>query len=94
MSGLVLRLYIAGDARNSIAAVRNLHSALADCGAGSVSVEIIDILTDPERGLRDGILVTPMLIKMEPAPERRILGSLLDRPRLLAVLGLDEARRE
>ena len=90
---LVLRLYIAGDARNSTAAVDNLRAALADCGAARVDVEIIDILTDPERGLQDGILVTPMLVKIEPPPERRVLGSLHDRPRLLAILGLDEAPR-
>jgi hypothetical protein len=43
--------------------------------------------------LQDGILVTPMLVKIEPPPERRVLGSLHDRPRLLAILGLDEAPR-
>ena len=58
------------------------------------NVEIIDILTDPERGLQDGIIVTPMLIRIEPAPERRVLGSLHDRLQLLAVLGLNGAPHE
>jgi len=91
---LLVRLYIAGDARNSIAALNNLRSALADYPAAKTNVEIIDILTDPERGLQDGIIVTPMLIRIEPAPERRVLGSLHDRLQLLAVLGLNGAPHE
>jgi circadian clock protein KaiB len=89
-----LRLYVAGDAPNSIAALANLRAVLADCTNGWADVEIIDILTDPERGLHDGVFVTPMLVKVEPLPERRVLGSLCDRRFLLAVLGLAEPARE
>ena len=88
---LRLRLYVADEGPNSKAAEANLAAALAGVAPESVELEIIDVVRDPERGLRDGILVTPMLVKLAPAPERRILGNLQDRGRLLAILGLPGA---
>ena len=88
---LRLRLYVAGDAANSMVAIANLRAVIAECADGQADVEIIDILSDPERGLHDGVFVTPMLVKVEPTPERRVLGTLSDRPFLLGVLGLAEA---
>ena len=90
---LRLRLYVAGDSPNSARAVDNLRAALAELARAPDEVEIIDVLRAPERGLRDGVLVTPMLLRVSPSPERRILGNLSDRAVLLGVLsttrGLD-----
>jgi circadian clock protein KaiB len=83
-----VQLYVAGDAPNSVAAIANLIAALARHPAHDIKFEIIDVLVDPERGLADNVLVTPMLVRMEPLPERRILGTLRDASLLLAVLGL------
>ncbi len=88
---LCVRLYVAGDAPNSIAALANLRAAIVACPGRRVELEIIDVLKAPERGLSDGVYVTPMLVKIEPPPARRVLGSLRDRAILLAALGLDEA---
>lgn len=88
---LRVRLYVAGEAPNSVAAVANLRAALALHPDREAEIEIIDVLRAPERGLRDGVLVTPMLVRVEPAPERRVLGSLGHRATLLAALGLEEA---
>lgn len=83
-----VRLYVAGDAPNSTAAIGNVTAVLALHVGHGVELEIIDVLTDPDRGLRDGILVTPMLVKIAPLPQRRVLGTLGDRRLLLGVLGL------
>lgn len=88
---LRLRLYVADDGPNSTVAIANLEAALAGAAPGTVELEIIDVVRDPERGLRDGILVTPMLVKAAPGPEQRILGNLKDRARLLAILELPVA---
>jgi circadian clock protein KaiB len=85
-----VRLYIAGDAPNSIAAVANLRATLARHAGHAIEVETIDVLRDPLRALQDAVLVTPMLVRSEPLPERRILGNLHDRQTLLGALGLDE----
>ncbi len=84
-------LYIAGASPNSVAALANLRIALAPFSDQFVAVQIIDVLVDPQRGLRDGILITPMLVRTEPLPERRILGNLSDRVTLLSALGLAES---
>jgi hypothetical protein len=73
-----------------VAARANLRSVLADHDL-EVGVEIIDLLLDPRRGLRDGILVTPTLVKAAPAPEQRVIGDLRDRSALLSVLDSEVA---
>lgn len=85
---LHLRLYVAGDAPNSVAAIANLGSLLAETAA-KTELEIIDLLVDPTRGLRDSVLVTPTLLRVSPPPVRRVLGNLRDRAALMRALGLD-----
>ena len=88
---LRLRLYVAGDAPNSVAAVANLRIALAELPPHGVDLEIIDVLKQPERGLRDGVLMTPMLVRHAPDPERRVLGNLGAAAVLRGVLGVEPA---
>jgi len=81
-----LRLYVAGEAPNSLRALANLRAAIAELPEHRVHLELIDVLRDPETGLRDGVLMTPMLVRLAPAPQRRILGNLSARGALLGVL--------
>jgi circadian clock protein KaiB len=90
MARLVLRLYVAGDGPNSTAARANLRRILAPFDAAMYSLEIVDCLREPMRALQDGILVTPTLVRLEPPPERTIVGSLSDTARVVEALGLDE----
>lgn len=90
LAPLKIRLYIAGDGPNSLLATRNLKSALERTTGRTIDLEVIDVVANPERGIAAGIFVTPMLVKLEPAPERRILGNLQDRVTLLTALGLTE----
>jgi circadian clock protein KaiB len=83
-----LRLYVAGDSPNSVLARQNLAAVLAGAGAAPTSLEVIDVLEEPERSLADGVVVTPTLVKLSPPPEQRIVGNLRDTPALVAVLGL------
>ncbi len=88
-----LRLYIAGNAPNSVAAVANLKNALAQFPEQAVELEIIDVLAHPELASRDNVLVTPTLVKLLPAPQRRLLGNLRNAPLLLGALGLGAGTR-
>jgi circadian clock protein KaiB len=83
---LEVRLYVAGDGPNSAAAVANLRVVVAELAYPPDTIEIVDVLQAPERGLSDGVFVTPMLVRVSPAPERRVLGNLSDRAILLSVL--------
>jgi circadian clock protein KaiB len=87
---LRLCLYVAGSSPNSVAAIHNLRAALSHLPEHAIDLEVIDILVDPARAAHDGVLLTPMLVKLEPPPERRVLGNLSNREELLRALGLDE----
>jgi circadian clock protein KaiB len=85
-----LLLYVAGDSPNSIVARTNLENAIAHLSKDEVVLDVIDVLSNPERGLTDGVLVTPTLVKASPSPERRIVGNLRDRSVLFMVLGMSD----
>lgn len=85
---LRLRLYVAGDGPNGTSARENLRAILAHLRPADVRLEIIDVLEQPARGLRDGVLVTPMLVKAAPGPERRVFGNLRDRKLVMATCGI------
>jgi circadian clock protein KaiB len=85
------RLYVAGDAPNSTMAVANLRALCAEHLPARHEIEIIDVLRDPQRALTDGVLLTPMLLKLSPKPLRRVVGTLNERAPLLLALGLEPA---
>jgi circadian clock protein KaiB len=88
MAPLVLRLYIAGDSPNSVLARRHLAEAVARLAARAVALDVIDVLHAPERALEDGVFVTPTLIRVSPAPEKRVIGNLRERSALEALFSL------
>ena len=83
---LVLRLYVAGRAPNSLRAISNLE---AICGAHFTGhqLEIVDMLKEPRRAMADRIIVTPTLLKVLPLPAGRVIGDLSDTAQVLLVLG-------
>jgi circadian clock protein KaiB len=91
---LRLRLYVAGDSPNSVTALRHLRALLGAYPSLEVELEVRDVLKHPELGERDHVLVTPLMIRLAPAPERRVFGTLKDADALAAVLGLDGAPRD
>jgi circadian clock protein KaiB len=88
MPPLVMRLYIAGDGPNSVAARNNLQRLLAPYDPATHTLEIVDCLQEPLRTLREGVLVTPTLVRLRPEPIQTIIGSLSDAERVLEALGL------
>ncbi len=84
LSTFNLRLYVAGDAHNSVRAIANLTAICADRLKGRHRIEIIDVFGEPNRALADGIVMTPTLIRVEPSPIRRIVGTL-ERADIVAV---------
>ncbi|MEO8847433.1 MAG: circadian clock KaiB family protein [Casimicrobiaceae bacterium] len=82
------QLYVAGDSPNSVQALANLKSICNTAIVGQYEIDIIDVFRDPERAAANGVLMTPTLIKLEPSPVRRIVGSLRDRSPVLEALGL------
>jgi circadian clock protein KaiB len=69
-------------------AIENLNQILKFKLADRYSLEIIDILDNPKMAEEDDILATPSVIKLDPPPRRRIIGSLDDEEKVLVALGL------
>jgi circadian clock protein KaiB len=88
--GLSLRLFVAGDSPDSSAAIANLKGLFPNGASSQAEVEIVDVQREPARGAREGILVTPTLLKLSPAPTCRILGNLKNRDALLRLLGVKQ----
>jgi circadian clock protein KaiB len=83
------RLYVADDTRNSVQARANLAELCRAHLPGRHEIEVVDVLKEPERALEDGILMTPTLIVLAPAPVRRIVGTLSQTGTVLRTLGLE-----
>lgn len=90
---LTLRLYVAGDSPNSIEARANLTALLEGRPPELYDLEVVDFMREPQRALRDGVIVTPTLVKLAPLPLQRIIGTLRERLKVLAVLGLEDTNR-
>jgi len=85
---VMLRLYVAGKAPNSVKAIANLEAICRRYLKGGYKLEIVDVCEHPRRALDDGVVVTPSLAKVSPAPSSTVIGNLSDTGSVLAALGL------
>lgn len=81
-------LYVADSTQNSVQAIANLKAICAAHLPGRHDIEIVDVLKEPERALADRIFMTPMLVRLDPEPECRIVGTLNQQAEVLLALGL------
>lgn len=82
-----LRLYIAGQTPNSIAAIANLKKICEDQLRGKYRIEVIDLLEKPQLAKGDQIVAIPTLVRRLPPPVKKIVGNLSKTER--ALVGLD-----
>jgi circadian clock protein KaiB len=83
------RLYVAGDAQNSAQAIANLTALCRTHLPDRHEIEIVNVFREPKRALADGVLMTPTLIRLAPAPVLRIVGTLSQTQPVLQALGLE-----
>ena len=86
------RLYIAGDAPNSLQAIANLAQLCETHLPDRHEIEIVDVLLDPKRALTESLLMTPTLVTDSPYPGHRIVGTLSNIEPILQILGLAQQR--
>lgn len=82
------RLFVADDAANSAQAIANLGALCREHLSGSHEIEVVDVFREPERALAEGIFLTPTLVRLSPAPIRRIVGTLSQTDVVLQTLGI------
>ena len=91
---VVMRLYVAGTAPNSVKAIANLQAICGRYLKDGYKLEIVDVCEHPRRALADGVLVTPSLTKVSPEPASNVIGNLSDTRSVLAALGLPQGKME
>lgn len=82
------RLYLADTTDNSLQALANLNALCARHLPNRHEIEVVDVFRHPDRAKADGVRMAPTLLKIDPAPEQRIIGTLSDTLQVLRVLGL------
>jgi circadian clock protein KaiB len=86
-AGYVLRLYVTGATRNSELAIVNIRRICEEHLRGRYDLEVVDISQHPALAEGEQIIAAPTLIKKQPLPLRRFIGSMAQTERIL--LGLD-----
>lgn len=82
-----LRLYIAGNTPKSVTALNNLKKYCEEHLKGEYTIDVIDLLVNPQLAEGDQILAIPTLVRKVPVPIRKIIGDLSNEEKVL--VGLD-----
>lgn len=84
----VFRLYMAGPTQQSTRALVNFRKICEEHLKGKYDLEVLDLLQSPEAAQRDQIIAAPTLVRLSPAPVRRLIGDLSQTERVLRILEL------
>jgi len=87
----VLRLYVTGMTPRSTAAFASIKALCEELLQGRYELEVIDVYQHPQLAIDEQIIAVPTLVKLLPAPLRRLVGDLSNQERVL--LGLDLRRK-
>ena len=83
-----LRLYIAGQTPKSLLALNNISKYCEEHLNGSYSIEVIDLLKNPQLAEGDQIFAIPTLVRKLPEPMRKIIGDLSNKEKVLVGLNI------
>jgi len=87
---VALRLYVAADSAPSVLARRQLESVRERLGGEGWEVEVVDVFESPQVAEADGIIATPVLVRLYPAPRLSVIGDLGDWREVARILDLGE----
>ncbi len=85
-----LRLYVAGQTERAIKAFENLKNICEERLKGKYSIEVIDLLVNPQLARGDQIVAVPTLVRKLPEPMRKIIGDLSNTEKVLVGLDLHQ----
>lgn len=88
----ILRLYVAGQTKKSLATFANLKKICEEHLCGKYTIEVIDLLENPQLAKGDQILAVPTLVRKLPEPIKKIIGDLSNTERVLVGLDLRPAK--
>jgi circadian clock protein KaiB len=83
-----LRLYVAGQTPKSIQALKNITKYCKDHLGDRYTIEVVDLLKNPQLAEGDQIFAIPTLVRKVPQPIRKIIGDLSNEERVLVGLNI------
>lgn len=87
-----LRLYVAGQTPKALTAFENLKRICEEHLTGRYTIEVIDLLVNPQLAEGDQIIAIPTLIRNLPTPIKKIIGDLSNTEKVLVGLNLQKVR--
>ena len=84
----ILRLFVTGASPNSTRAISNLKNICEEYLKGRYELEIIDVYQQPLVAEREQLIALPLLIKKAPGIERRMIGDMSNKQKVLKGLGI------
>ena len=84
----VLKLYVVRGTQSSDRAVAALDRLREEYLADDATIEVIDLRERPDAAEAERVIATPLLVREEPAPRRRIVGDLSDTEKVRWSLGI------
>jgi circadian clock protein KaiB len=87
-----LKLYVAGQTPKAVRAFSNLRKICEEHLEGRYTIEVIDLIENPQLGRGDQILALPTLVRKLPTPIKKIIGDLSNTERVLVGLDLRPRR--
>ncbi|HEY9001141.1 MAG TPA: circadian clock KaiB family protein [Mucilaginibacter sp.] len=85
----VMRLFITGASPNSTRAISNLKKICEEYLKDRYELEIIDVYQQPSVAIDEQVIALPMLIKKAPGMERKLIGDMSDKPKVLRGLEIN-----
>jgi len=89
-----LRLYIAGQTPKSVTALKNITKYCKEHLHGKYTIEVIDLLKNPQLAEGDQIFAIPTLVRKVPEPIRKIIGDLSNEEKVLVGLNIRKLKQE
>lgn len=81
-------LYVAGQTPKSIVALKNITKYGKEHLKKNYSIEVIDLLKNPQLAEADEIFAIPTLVRKIPRPTKRIIGDLSNEEQVLIGLNI------
>jgi circadian clock protein KaiB len=85
---LQLRLFVAGMTPRSTQAIADLKRLSADLFGAHCSVEVVDIYENPAAAAEAQVVAVPTLVREQPLPRHRLVGSIRDVDKVAKSLGI------
>ena len=87
----ILRLFVTGASPNSARAISNIKKICEEYLKDRYELEIIDVYQQPSVAIAEQVIALPMLIKKAPGMERKLIGDMSDKPKVLKGLEINAA---